>query len=98
MNSETALLQEFLQMMARCRQEISDLRADCDRLRPRAEAYDRIGRILGMMPPPPQGAREDLVWRLDQRMHSVEVMINQAKDGTLVAVDAEGGTAGGETA
>lgn len=88
MNSEhAALLQEYLRMMERTRSEIKELRATVDRLAPKAGAYDLIAQILGLLPRQAQGYGEDLVWKLDQKIKDVEVLINQAKDGALVGVD-----------
>lgn len=60
--------QEFLQMAARCRDEIKDLRGVIGRLSPKAEAYDAISTVLGLLPQRSQGMSEDLVWRLDKRI------------------------------
>ncbi|MHA7968993.1 hypothetical protein [Rhizobium sp. CAU 1783] len=91
MNSEhAALLQDYLRMMERTRSEIKELRATIDRLAPKAGAYDLIAQILGLLPRQSQGYGEDLVWKLDQKIKDVEVLINQTKDGTLAGDGALG--------
>lgn len=59
---------EFLQMMDRCKSEIKDLRARIAFLEPKAAAYDDLSAVLRLLPRPPQGMSEDLVWRLEKRM------------------------------
>lgn len=74
---------EAIEMMERCKLEIRDLRAQVERLRPKAEAYDNIAQILRYLPQPSQGFGEDMVWKLDQR-------INQIKEAARAAAkDAE---------
>lgn len=59
---------EALDMMRRCRDEIMSLRREVERLAPKAEAYDRIGAILNLLPRPSTGHGEDLAWRLEKRI------------------------------
>lgn len=56
--------QDIVDMIERCIAEVEGLRRENDRLRPKAEAYDAIAAILGLLPHPPQGYGEDIVWRL----------------------------------
>lgn len=51
-------------MAERAAEEIEHLRAINAELRPRAEAYDAICAILGLLPKASQGYGEDLAWRL----------------------------------
>lgn len=64
--------QEAMEMMRRCKDEILTLRGEVSRLRPRAEAYDNIGRILDLLPQRSVVMGEDLVWRLDKRLRELE--------------------------
>jgi len=63
---------EALQMMHRCLREIESLRAQIDRLTPKAEAYENLQAIIRLMP---RGgsvvASEDLVWALRKRIESM---------------------------
>lgn len=59
---------EAIEMMNRCKQEILGLRATIDRLRPKADAYDNLVVVLGLLPRPSVGMGEDLVWTLDKRI------------------------------
>lgn len=62
---------EAIEMMNRCKDEIMSLRARIDRLQPKADAYDNLVTVLHLLPQPSQGAGEDLVWRLDQRIREL---------------------------
>ena len=62
---------EAIEMMNRCKNEITSLRMEIDRLRPKAEAYDNIQTILSLLPGKPRGMGEDLVWRLEQRIREL---------------------------
>lgn len=62
---------EAIQMMNRCKQEIGGLRAEIDRLRPKADAYDNLAIVLNLLPKCSQGAGEDLVWTLDKRIREL---------------------------
>lgn len=63
--------QEALEMMQRCKGEIVSLRAEIERLRPKAEAYEAITTILGLLPRRSQGMSEDMVWRLEKRIREL---------------------------
>ena len=63
--------QEALEMMQTCKREIVSLRAEADALRPKAEAYDSIAVILGMLPRPSRGAGMDVVWQLEKRIREL---------------------------
>lgn len=64
--------QEFIEMARRCSGEIKELRAQIERLQPKAEAYDSICAILGLLPRSSRGMGEDLAWRLDARIRELE--------------------------
>jgi hypothetical protein len=63
---------EAIDMMERCMGEITSLRREVDELRPKADAYDSIKQILGMMPSRSIGMGEDLVWRLKKRIEQTK--------------------------
>lgn len=66
--TETLKTEEFIEVMRRCRDEISELRAHIARIEPKAEAYDNITAILRLLPRPSATMGEDLVWRLNKRI------------------------------
>jgi hypothetical protein len=59
-------------MMNRCKHEIMNLRAQIDRLKPKADAYDNIAIVLRLLPQQSIGMGEDLVWVLDKRMRELQ--------------------------
>lgn len=63
--------QEAIEMMNRCKQEIIGMRATIDRLKPKADAYDNLVVVLGLLPRPSIGVGEDLVWIIDQRIREL---------------------------
>lgn len=63
---------EAIEMMARCKQEIQSLRAQIERLKPKADAYDNLAIVLGLLPRQSMGMGEDLVWVLDKRMRELK--------------------------
>lgn len=62
---------EAIEMMNRCKQEIISLRAEIERLAPKAHAYDSITTILGLLPQKPRGMGEDMVWLLTRRINEL---------------------------
>jgi len=64
--------QEAIQMMARCSSEIKHLRAEIERLAPKAKAYEDISALIRFLP---HGAgiasTEDLAWVLDKRIREL---------------------------
>lgn len=64
--------QEAIQMMNRCKDEILSLRARIDRLQPKADAYDNLVTVLGLLPQKSIGMGEDLVWTLDKRIRELQ--------------------------
>ena len=63
--------QEAIEMMNRCKQEIIDMRATIDRLKPKADAYDNLVVVLGLLPRQSIGMCEDLVWIIDKRIREL---------------------------
>lgn len=63
--------QEAIQMMNRCKDEILSLRTRIDRLQPKADAYDNLVTVLGLLPQKSIGMGEDLVWTLDKRIREL---------------------------
>lgn len=70
---ETMSEKEAIEMMNRCKQEILSLRAQIDRLTPKADAYDKLAIVLGLLPRQSVGMGEDLVWVLDKRMREMQI-------------------------
>lgn len=69
---ETMEAKEALEMMNRCKQEIVSLRATISRLEPKADAYDKLAIVLGLLPRQGVCMGEDLVWTLDKRMRELQ--------------------------
>jgi hypothetical protein len=63
---------EAVEMMNRCKHEIESLRGEIGRLRPKAEAYDNLAIVLGLLPQRSVGMGEDLVWTLNKRIREIE--------------------------
>ncbi len=62
---------EAIEMMQRCKHEITILRQQLEHLRPKAEAYDNLAAVLNLLPRPSVSMGEDLVWTLDKRMREL---------------------------
>lgn len=62
---------EAIDMMLRCKNEIVGLRATIDRLKPKADAYDNLAMVLGLLPRQSVGMGEDVVWTLDKRIREL---------------------------
>lgn len=62
---------EAIEMMNRCKHEIMMLRAQIDRLQPKADAYDNLASVLRLLPQPSIGMSEDMVWILDKRIREL---------------------------
>lgn len=69
--TENLKKEEFIEMMRRCREEISTLRAHIARIEPKAEAYDNIAVILRLLPKQSVSMGEDLLWSLDKRIEEL---------------------------
>lgn len=63
---------EAIEMMNRCAIEIDDLRRTIERLRPKADAYDRMSQVLDLLPRSTQGYSEDLANRLRKRIGELQ--------------------------
>lgn len=64
-------------MMRRCASEIKQLRSEIAVLRPKADAYDNLAVVLGLLPRPSVGYGEDLVWRLENKIKELEPVVNE---------------------
>ena len=63
---------DVIDLIQRCIEEIEVLRRDNERLRPKAEAYQAITAILGLLPQPNQGYGDDIVWRLRKQIEELQ--------------------------
>lgn len=63
---------DVIDMMKRSREEIVSLRAEIDRLSPKAHAYDQMSIVLGLLPRQPQGYGEDVAHRLSRQIDEEE--------------------------
>lgn len=70
---------EAIEMMTRCKQEIQSLRAQIERLKPKADAYDNLAIVLSLLPRQSIGMGEDLVWVLDKRMRELKPDENKSE-------------------
>ncbi len=59
---------EFIEMARRASAEIKSLRGQIAVLEPKAQAYDQLSTILGLMPRQSRGDGEDLAYMLDKRV------------------------------
>lgn len=69
---EGALKREFRDMMLRCKDELVQQQRFIDNIRPKAEAYNLLTKIIDLIPGRPDSAGVDLVWRLEQRIKKLE--------------------------
>lgn len=64
--------QEAVEMMRRCAAEIVGLRREVEHLRPLAEAYENIAKLLSLLPDTSRRAMsEDIVWQLNRRIEEL---------------------------
>ena len=63
---------EAIEMMNRCKHEIQSLRATIKALEPKADAYDKLAIVLGLLPRQSIGMGEDLVWIIDKRIRELQ--------------------------
>jgi hypothetical protein len=64
---------DAVDMMRRCSEEIKVLRRTIEHLSPLADAYESIRTVLKLFPDGrPHGSAEDLAWRLDREIASLE--------------------------
>jgi len=80
---------EFIEMASRCSQEIKNLRSVISRLQPRAEAYDAMCTVLGLLPQRSQTMGEDIAWCLDRRISELKASLDR-KDAEASAESTEG--------
>lgn len=76
---------EALQMMQRCAEDIRALRRQIDTLRPKAEAYDMIAKILQLLPSGHcMGSGEDVLWLLDRKIAKLKADRTKKRSGPAV--------------
>jgi hypothetical protein len=63
---------EAIEMMQRCKEEITSLRRRIDHLQPKADAYDNLALVLHLLPQPSVGMGEDLAWTLERRIQELK--------------------------
>lgn len=71
MSIENMTNAEAIEMMHRCIAEVEGLRAQIAMLKPKADAYDNIAVILGLLPRASISMGEDFIWRLKQRVREL---------------------------
>lgn len=76
------LKREMAEMAERAAAEISDLRNSLTRIAPRAEAFDALQQVLGMMPRPSRGEGEDMAWRLKNRAAELRAELSASATST----------------
>lgn len=63
---------DTIDMIQRCIEEITMLRNQIAVLRPKADAYDTVTQILGLLPRGEQGYGVDLVWQLRNQIKELQ--------------------------
>lgn len=63
---------DAIQMMQRCSEEIKTLRGQIERLKPKADAYDNLVIVLGLLPRQMQSYGEDLAYTLDREIKKLK--------------------------
>ena len=63
---------EAIQMMQRCVHELRQLRKDRDALRAKAEAWDILSTVVGLIPGRGISMDEDLAWRLEKHIEELQ--------------------------
>lgn len=81
--------QEFINMARRSSGEIKQLRAQIAFLQPKAQAYDALVMVLGMIPRQSQPMGEDLVKVLDSRTAFLERQLQSSANVTNDAAGAD---------
>lgn len=82
---------EQVNMMQRCIEELRSLRAYTARLEPKAEAWDTLVKVIGMMPGKSQGYSEDIVFKLQKE---IETIVKLREEQQEVAKDDDPGNLG----
>ena len=85
MNTGPMEQREAIEMMERASNEIKDLRRTIERLAPKAEAWDRLGQVLNLLPKSGRGESEDVAWMLDHRVLTVKEALAQAETAKAAA-------------
>lgn len=67
-------------MLRRCKSEIQMLRRQITETAPKAEAYDMLQTVLGLLPQKTQGGCEDILWIIDKEVQKIEQEIAQEKE------------------
>ena len=70
---------ETIDIMERCSQEIKSMRRRIGELETKANAYDSICIILGLLPRPSVGYGEDLAWRLNSDVKKMREKMKEAQ-------------------
>lgn len=68
---------EAIQMMERASDEIKSLRRRIDVLAPKAEAYDSMTTLIGLLPRRSHGEGQDVAWMLDKRIGELKEAAKQ---------------------
>jgi len=67
------LRRNFVEMGRRAASEIKHLRAQVEALRPKAEAYDLMSKVVHhSLPGAPQAYSEDLAWRIEKEIEAAQ--------------------------
>lgn len=64
--------QEAIQIMQRCVEEMRQMRGQIAIFQPKAEAYDLLLKIMGLLPDQSRGYGEDMVWKLEKRVAELQ--------------------------
>ena len=67
-------------MLKRCKSEIQMLRHQLAETAPKAEAYDMLQTVLGMLPQKTRGGCEDILWIIHKEAEKIEREIAQLKE------------------
>lgn len=61
-----------IEMMMRLRAEIFSLRNQVEYLQPKAEAYDTLRQVIGLLPKQSQRQSEDVLWIIDKEIATLK--------------------------
>jgi len=67
-------------MLSRCRHEIQYLKKEVARLAPKADAYDTLTTVLGLLPQKSQGFGEDIIWLIDSEITKLKTQVEFEKE------------------
>lgn len=98
---------QAMQMMKRCKEEITQLRNQISSLQPKADAYERVSQVLDLiLPQQPMACQEDVLWIINReidkltketeeekvnRSFNPPTMAEQMRNTTTEAVDEDDG-------